>query len=152
MPNWLYLVTSSFYLLGLSLWIGGAVALGALAAPTIFRLVEPRSKAGETFGAILRKFSRLRLAAVVVIVGTAMLRYVLWERNAGQYNRWIAVRWAAITFLAASVLIEIFYLEPAISSALATADGRPRFERLHRAAEGLMKVGLIAAVVALFFH
>ena len=45
MPNWLYIVTHTFYLLGLTIWIGGGVILGALVAPALFRSL-PRPQAG----------------------------------------------------------------------------------------------------------
>ena len=53
MPNWAYLLVTLVYNLSLAIWIGGTVALGALAAPTLFARLESRSKAGEVFGAIL---------------------------------------------------------------------------------------------------
>ena len=44
MPNWLYLLTNFVYHLGLAIWIGGSIALGALVAPALFRML-PRPQA-----------------------------------------------------------------------------------------------------------
>ena len=60
MPNWLHLFVNGLYHLGLALWIGGAVALGALAAPVLFGAL-PRQQAGSIFGPTLRRFAKLRL-------------------------------------------------------------------------------------------
>lgn len=153
MPNWLFLVTNLVYHLGLALWVGGAIALGALAAPVLFRTL-PRLQAGGTFGPMLRRFARVRVGAIVASIAAAGVRYVVWERNA---TPWIAIRWAALVFLAASVLYEIGVLERAMEARRVhlTPDmpdehpERRAFNALHRRAEGLMKAGLVAALVAM---
>lgn len=152
MPNWLYIVTHTFYLLGLAVWIGGGVILGALVAPALFRSL-PRHQAGSIFGPILRRFSRLRLAAVVVMIVTAAIKHLVWETHA--ISPWIAIRWLALAMMAAIVLYELFGLERAMEATRpgpdATEDDprRARFMRLHKRSESLMKAGLASAVVAL---
>ncbi|HEY4640266.1 MAG TPA: DUF4149 domain-containing protein [Thermoanaerobaculia bacterium] len=141
MPNWLYIVTHTFYLLGAAVWIGGGVILGALVAPALFRSL-PRPQAGGIFGPILRRFARMRLAAVVVMIVTAAIKHFVWETHA--ISPWIAIRWAALAIMAAIVLYELFGLEPAMKDVAS-----PRFPRLHKRAESLMKAGLASAVVAL---
>lgn len=141
MPNWLYLLFHFLYTLGLAVWIGGAVALGALAAPKLFSAL-PRAEAGAIFGPILRRFSRVRLAAVALILVGAGVQHWKWETHAA--TPWIAIRWTAIAFLTITVAYEITVLEPA----LARRD--ERFGALHRRSEVLMKASLIAALVALF--
>ncbi len=156
MPNWFYLVINLLYHLGLALWIGGAVALGALTAPALFANL-PRPQAGGIFGAILRRFARVRIGALVVILIGAGTKYMLWETHAA--TPWIAVRWLAIAFLAFSLLYEIVFLERPMAvlrtglGADVPADDpkRVRFNVLHGRAEGLMKASLLAAFVALFF-
>lgn len=143
MPNWLYIATNAVYHLGLAVWIGGAVVLGALTAPALFRSL-PRAEAGAIFGPILRRFARLRLAALVGVVAAAAVKHLLWETHAR--NAWIALRWAAVAFMAFAVLYEIVWLERAIEASRA----EPReFAILHGRAEGLMKASVAAAVVAL---
>jgi putative copper export protein len=142
LPNWLYLLFHFLYTAGLAIWIGGAVALGALAAPQLFGAL-PRAEAGAIFGPILRRFSRLRVAAVALVILGAGVKYVKWESHAA--TPWIALRWVAIAFLAFTVSYEIVFLEPA----LARRD--EHFPALHKRSEMLMKASLIAALVALFF-
>lgn len=145
MPNWMYLAINFLYHIGLAIWIGGAIVLGALVAPALFRAL-PRADAGAIFGPILRRFSRLRVAAVALVVIGAAVKYVTWERHAA--NPWIAIRWIAIAALAIDVAYEIGYLEPALERARGDAAA---FGRLHKRSELLMKSALVAAVVAVFF-
>jgi len=153
-PNWLYIATNAVYHLGLSIWIGGALALGAITAPALFRKL-PRPDAGAIFGAVLRRFARLRLAALVAVIAAAAVKHVVWETHAR--NAWIALRWAAICFMAFAVLYEIAFLERAIEARrvaltpeLAETDPQRRaFGVLHRRAEGLMKAAVLAALVAM---
>jgi putative copper export protein len=142
MPNWWYILVNSAYLLALSIWIGGVVVLGALTAPVLFRAL-PRPDAGALFGPILRRFSRVRLASVVVMIAAALTKFLVWETHAS--SPWIAIRWTALAIMSASVLYELFGLEPALQS----ARGTPAFASLHQRSELLMKVGLCAAVAAL---
>jgi hypothetical protein len=143
MPNWLYLAVNALVHLGLALWIGGAVALGALVAPALFGAL-PRPQAGSIFGPTLRRFARLRIGALAMILIGSAAKYLWWETHAR--TPWITIRWIAIAFLAFDLVYEIAFLEPA----MAAAEGE-RFKALHRRAELLMKASLLAAVTALFF-
>src|SRR5229473_694147 len=111
MPNWSYLTINFLYQLGLALWIGGSVVLGVLVAPALFKAL-PRAEAGAIFGPTLRRFSRLRVLAVAMIIIGAAAKYIGWERNAT--SPWIAIRWVAVALLAFTVLYEIAYLERAL--------------------------------------
>src|SRR3954447_9798456 len=150
MPNWLYIVTHTFYLLGLTIWIGGGVILGALVAPALFRSL-PRPQAGGIFGPILRKFSRLRLAAVVVMIITAAIKHFVWETHA--ISIWISIRWLALVVMAEIVTYELLGLEPAMAATrpghAADDPKRIEFQRLHERSESLMKAGLAFALIAL---
>ena len=44
-------------LLGLGVWVGGMITLGALVAPTIFDLVKPIEMAGDAMSLVFRKFN-----------------------------------------------------------------------------------------------
>ena len=151
MPNWAYLLVTLVYNLALGIWIGGAVALGALAAPTLFAGLE-RSRAGELFGAILRKFARLRLAALVCAIAAAAVKYFFWESRAGsQHGLWVTLRWAAMVIMAIAVLYEIFYLESALDRHRAEAAGTT-FQKLHRRAELVLSGSVAAATAALLIN
>jgi uncharacterized membrane protein len=153
MPNLLYMFVSFVYHLALALWIGGAVALGALTAPELFRQL-PRSEAGGIFGPILRRFSRVRLVAIVFAIAAAFAKYLLWETHAR--SAWIAARALCLLALAAIVMWEIAGIEPRMGRLRATmtpADDDPSrraFMRLHRQSEALMKVSLAVALAAVF--
>jgi uncharacterized membrane protein len=144
MPNWSYLSINFLYQLGLALWIGGSIALGVLVAPALFKAL-PRAQAGAIFGPTLRRFSRLRVLAVVLIVAGAAGKYIGWERNAT--SPWIAIRWVAIALLAVTVLYEIVYLEPTMQR---KREDAAAFGKLHKRSELLMKSALVVSLVALF--
>lgn len=146
MPNWSYLAINFLYHIGLAIWIGGALVLGALVAPALFRAL-PRSDAGNIFGPTLRRFSRLRVIAVGLMVTAAAIKYGIWERHAA--SPWIAIRWVAIAALAVDVAYEIGYLEPALERARGDSEA---FGRLHKRSEVLMKSALMVALVALLFN
>src|SRR5260370_22027301 len=147
MPNWSFLIAHALYQLGLALWIGGAIALGALVAPAVFGAL-PRARAGGIFAPILRRFARLRVAALVMTVVGAAMRYLIAERHAT--GIWIGIRWACIAILAIDLVYELGSLEPAMSKLRPqlTADDTPErreFQRLHKRSEMLMNVTLVEA-------
>jgi hypothetical protein len=153
MPNWLYLFTNLTYHLGLAIWVGGTIALGALTAPALFRAL-PRPQAGSIFGPILRRFARLRVLALAAALASAAVKYVFWETGG---TLWIALRWAALLVMAASVVYEIGFLERALEARRVhltpeMPEEDPRrveFNALHKRAEGLMKASLLAALLAM---
>jgi hypothetical protein len=153
MPNWPHLFTNLIYHLGLALWIGGAIALGALVAPQLFRTL-PRPQAGSIFGPTLRRFARLRVGALIATIVAAGVKYAVWERTP---NAWIAIRWTALLFMAAAVLYEIASLERALETRRVqlTPDmdeehpHRRDFNALHKRAEALLKASVLAAIVAM---
>jgi uncharacterized membrane protein len=154
MPNWSYILINALYHLGLALWIGGAIALGALAAPVLFRSL-PRPQAGAIFGPTLRRFARLRVLALVMIVAGASLKFLIYETHAATI--WLTLRWAAIAFLALELVYEIGYQERAmerlrVQFGSGVAEDDPRrltFGRLHKRAEVLLRVSVLAALLAL---
>lgn len=153
MPNWAHLLTNFLYHLGLAVWIGGTVVLGALVAPALFRSL-PRPQAGGIFGPTLRRFARVRLGALAATLVAAGIKHAVWERGS---TLWISLRWAALGILAATVLYEIAVLEPRLEARrvhLTPEMGedhpeRRAFNALHARAEGLMKAGLVAALAAM---
>jgi uncharacterized membrane protein len=156
MPNWLYLLFNCLYHLGLAIWVGGTIALGALTAPALFNAL-PRPQAGAIFGPLLRRFARVRIAALIGIILGAGAKYLMWETHA--ISPWIVVRWLMIAFLAFSLICEIAFFEPRLEAqrVLLTpemaADNPQRiaFNVLHHRAEKLLQLALLAGVVALFF-
>lgn len=146
-------MTISFiYHVALALWIGGAIALGALTAPELFRRLQ-RADAGTIFGTILRRFARIRLGAIVVALVAAGIKHVEWERHAS--SPWIVARWALLVLLSMVVLYEIGCLEPLMERLRSRMRGeddpaRAAFMRLHKRSEALMKLSLLVSLGAVF--
>ena len=71
-------------MLALTLWVGGLLVLGGIAAPSIFdvvgRLAGDRGLAGAIFGETLRRFHLLTYLCGFVLLGTLLLRGVLGPR------------------------------------------------------------------------
>lgn len=153
MPNWGYMGVSLAWNLGLAIWIGGGIVLGAIVAPSLFRGTDSRAAAGEMFGRILRKYARLRAVSVLLIVAAAAVRFVVWEGDATAGNKglWILIRWGAIAVMAAGVAWEILFLEKAIGEAKTASVDPGRFSRLHLRAGIVFRLTILAALVALFF-
>jgi hypothetical protein len=154
MPNWLYLCVNFVYHFALAIWIGGTIILGAFVAPALFRSL-PRPQAGGVFGPVLRRFARVRLGAFIALVVTAAVKHAVWESGG---TIWIALRWIALAVMAATLLYEIGVLEGALEARRVHLTPempedhpeRRAFNALHKRAEGLMKAGFMAALVALF--
>jgi uncharacterized membrane protein len=142
------------YDLGLALWIGGTIVLGAAVAPVLFKSL-PRPQAGGIFGPILARFARIQAIALLMIVVGAGARFLIWERHAVSF--WLVGRWAAIVMLAWAMLgqMSIQRKMRVFGSNLGPeTDENPVriiFQHLHIRAEGLMRASVIAAVIALFF-
>jgi hypothetical protein len=154
LPNWLYLIFQFLYDLGLALWIGGTIVLGAAAAPVLFKSL-PRPQAGGIFGPILARFARIQAIALLMIVVGAGARFLIWERHAA--TLWLIGRWSAIVLLAWALLgqMSIQRKMRVFGSNLGNEPDdspvRAMFQLLHTRAEGLMRASLIAAFIALFF-
>src|SRR5689334_21937293 len=120
-------------LVALGLWIGGLVALGAVAAPELFRALEAhdpvggRELAARVFGTVLDSFQYVAWACGGVLLASLGARAAL-----GPRPRRTALRfWTVALMLAASVSVK-FFIGPRIDeirtsttgpiSALAAAD------------------------------
>ncbi len=62
----------------LAIWIGGLVALGACAAPIVFRVV-PAPLSGDAMGAVFRRFDAIAVACSVFVLGCEAIR--IWVRD-----------------------------------------------------------------------
>lgn len=142
------------YDVGLALWIGGTIVLGAAVAPVLFKSL-PRPQAGGIFGPILARYARIQAIALLMIVIGAGARFLIWERHAA--TLWLIGRWAAIVMLAWALLgqMSIQRKMRVIGSNLGPeTDENPVriiFQHLHIRAEGLMRASVIAAFIGLFF-
>lgn len=162
----LFSLTDFLYHLGLAIWIGGVVALGALVAPALFSTLQ-RPAAGDLFGSILRRFSRLRLVALGVAIAAAAVKFVVWEGGGVPAGFSFSdvrpsdvrpiVQWGALALLSVGIFYEIRVLEPAIRTRVEwihsegkDAPADDQFRKLHRRSELIMKGLLLAALAAVW--
>ena len=158
MPNIPYMIASFVHLLGLAVWIGGIVALGAIAAPVLFRRL-PRPEAGALFGPMLRIFEKVSMGAAIAAVAGAAGKAVIGGQN---MNAWAVVRFGALGGMVLLLLVANLSLHPAIrrvqdanpglSSRPDDDPARVKFQRLHTLSEKIMMgqlwLGLVALLLA----
>jgi uncharacterized membrane protein len=156
-PNVGYLIASFVHALGMTVWLGGIVALGAIVAPTLFRRL-PRHEAGALFGPMLRIFEKVSLgAAVFAVTGAAAKAYIA-EQNV---NLWSVLRYVALFAMCALLFAANSLIHPAIrkvqeanpnvSQLPETDPARMRFQMLHKLSERLMMGQLAFGLVVLLF-
>ena len=155
-PNLPYMVASFVHLLGLTVWLGGIVALGAITAPVLFRRL-PRPDAGALFGPMLRIFEKVSFAAAVLAVtGGAAKAWI-----GGQHlNAWSLARMAALGGMVLLLAWASLGVHPAIravqeanprvSELPADDPARADFGRLHKRSERIMGAQLWLGLVVLF--
>ena len=155
MPNWFYIFVNALYHLGLALWIGGVVVIWTSVSPPILDAL-PRFQAFVIQAAILRRSSRLRLLALLMILAGGGAKFLIWERF--DMQPWLAVRWGAIVLLAWALIFDLkgtrrlLAFGKGIELDVAADDPRREiFELLYVRAEGLMRASVLAALIALLF-
>ena len=153
-------------LLALTLWIGGLLVLGGIAAPSTFdvlaveRVADGRALAGTIFGETLRRFYLLSYVCGAVLLGTFIARAVL-----GPRPRWFGVRAVlTVAMLAASAysgMIVSSRIEQARAdigvgvapSSLPESDPRRlTFGRLHALSSGLQLIPILGGLILLFLE
>jgi hypothetical protein len=149
-------------LLALTLWVGGLIVLGAIAAPSIFdvlaarQVVGDRLLAGAIFGEILRRFHLLSYLCGSVVFLSLLTRGILGPRPI-----WFAARLGtAFLMLAATaysglvVSRQIARVQSEIGGAPSSLPpGDPRraaFGRLHATSTGLELVPVLGGLLLLF--
>lgn len=151
-------------LLALVVWVGGLLALGAIAAPAIFDVTawrhtaDGRALAGAIFGETLRRFHLVSYAAGALLLLTLIARAILGPRP--RHFAWRAA--LATVMLAASLTAGIVVMERIASvqasiggspSALPDTDARRiEFGRLHALASGLELVPVVGGLALIFWE
>ena len=152
------------YVLALVIWLGGAVILGALVAPTTFQVLQAsaptsgRALAGEVFGTVIARFHYVAYAAGGALLLTLAAMAVL-----GPRPRSFAIRSALVAGMLAvalysgvSVLGRIDRLQQEVGglpSSLPPGDQRRiRFDQLHQLATNLMLLNMAGALVLLYWE
>lgn len=144
--------------LALMFWVGGLLALGGFAAPTVFAVLEGRDPiggrelAGFLFGEILRRFQIASWVAGAAVLASLGLRAAL-----GPRPRWFALRlWTAAAMLVASVAT-VRVITPRIDGIRTSVHGpvaalpdddqrRIAFGRWHALSTGLMLLTIVGGI------
>lgn len=140
----------SVYLFALSLWIGGLVVLGAIVAPTVFRLV-PAPSSADAMTMVFRKFDAVAIScALVCLLAEAVLAW-----RGGKASRLDIARSLTVAVASGCAITVGAWLSPAIEAlhrggAIRNVgpDGM-ELERLHRIAESTAKTELLFLAIVL---
>jgi hypothetical protein len=151
-------------LLALVVWVGGLLALGGIAAPSIFDVVAAREVpngrllSGALFGEILRRFTLVSYGAGGVLMLTLLVRRILGPRP--HRFAWraaiVAVMLATTAYASLAVGTRVEQLQREIGVAPSSLpDGDPRrieFGRLHGISTALQLVPLLGGLALIFWE
>jgi putative copper export protein len=145
-------ILSTAALLAIAVWLGGLVALGAVAAPVVFATVSFPSSA-DAMSIVFRRFDSVAMTCAAIVLATEAVRPV-----AGlAFERFAHVRAAGSLLAAVAAVFEGVKISPRIAALHAAGairwidePGR-ELAHLHDVAEwcGKIELVLLAAVVAL---
>ena len=151
-------------LLALVVWVGGLVALGGIAAPSIFdvlaarQVAEPRLLSGAVFGEILRRFTLVSYGAGAVLLLTLVVRRILGPRpHRFAWRAGIAAVMLAATAYGGMVIasrIDRLRISIGVApSSLPEGDARRvEFGRLHGISTALQLIPLLGGLVLIFWE
>jgi hypothetical protein len=145
-------------LVALAFWVGGLVALGLLAAPSLFATLQAhdpaggRELAGAAFGAIFLHFQYYAIGAGVLLMVSIGFRAAL-----GPRPRHFKARFWIATVMLAATLATVFLVTPRINAIRVATSGavanlpendpqRIAFGRWHGASSGLMLLTIVAGL------
>lgn len=140
--------------LALGVWIGGMVALGACAAPFVFRLT-PAPFSGDAMGAAFARFDQIAIGASAAVLGAEVVR--TWAAGrartiAARVRRLLAVALAgAAAYIGLSLTPRINELHRAGVSRNVGPDGEI-LEAIHKRAEAVGKAEVVLGAVLVGLH
>jgi hypothetical protein len=138
--------------LAASLWLGGLLALGALVAPVVFRIV-PAPSSGDAMTVVFHRFDQVSLACAAVVALAEAVR-----ARAGGVARIDVARIVCAVIAAGCTLIIAVSLTPTIASLHVAGAVRaigPLGEQLDRAhdwATRLAKIEALALAILIALH
>jgi hypothetical protein len=148
--QWTERATASLGLLAIAVWLGGLVALGALAAPVVFS-VAPWPASADAMSIVFRRFDHLAMACAVLVLVAEVAGSLM------RPSRIVRLRTLVATLAAGVAAVEGTAISPRIAQL--HADGAIRgvgipgreLARLHDWAEvcGKAQVALLVALVVL---
>jgi hypothetical protein len=148
--------------LALTLWVGGLLVLGAIAAPSIFEVLairhvaDDRVLAGAIFGETLRRFHLLSYLCGFVLLATLLARGILGPRPI-----WFAARLGTACLMVAATAYSGLVVSAQIARTQSQIGGAPSslpetdprrvaFGRLHATSTGLQMVPILGGLLLLF--
>lgn len=131
-------------LVALVTWLGAILFFSSVAAPTIFRALEP-AEAGKAVRAMFPRYYLIGIACGLVLTAVQIGRGLLWY--------WGGMIRPALALFALLTLVNLYarqVLMPAINRAReAGPSDKVRFDRLHRRSVALNIVVLLAGLLYL---
>lgn len=147
------------YHLGLAVIVGGGFALGALAAPAIFRTLRSRGEAGTVFGAVLERYDGFAIIALIVIGLTTILKAGAFDEDPRDVR--IVLRWVALVLMGTLVLYGSAWANPVARAIRKQTPGfddlpehdlrRREFRALHDRSRRAFTIAVLLGAVALYF-
>lgn len=147
------------YHLGLAVIVGGGFALGALAAPAIFRTLRSRGEAGTVFGAILERYDGFAILALILIALTTILKAGAFDEDPRDVR--ILIRWTALALMGAAVLYGSAWANPVARAIRKQTQGfddlpdndvrRREFRSLHARSARAFTIAVLVGAIALYY-
>jgi putative copper export protein len=144
-------------LVALAIWLGGMIAIGGVAAPAAFAVLDP-SRAATLVGEILRRFHLVSYgAAAIMLVSFTVMALV------GPRPRLLGARLVTTSAMLAAMLVSGLWVDrriaemrheigAPISSLPEGDDRRAAFGRLHGMSTLLMLAATIGGVVLVYWE
>lgn len=144
------IAVATIYVLAIAAWAGGLVVLGAIVAPTVFRIV-PAPSSADAMTVVFRKFDAVAMvSAAIALVAEATLLL-----KDGKATRLDLLRGAVAVIAGALAIVVGAWLSPGISELHRNGAVRGlneagiELERLHKLAEAAGKGQLFLLLVVL---
>ena len=144
------IAVATIYVLAIAAWAGGLVVLGAIVAPTVFRIV-PAPSSADAMTVVFRKFDGVAMvSAAIALVAEATLFL-----KDGKATRLDLLRGSAAVVAGILAIVVGAWLSPGISELHRNGAVRGlneaglELERLHRLAETAGKMQLAVLLVVL---
>ncbi|APR83314.1 Hypothetical protein A7982_08663 [Minicystis rosea] len=148
-------IAATLAVLAAGVWVGGMVALGACAAPFVFRLT-PAPYSGDAMGAAFARFDQIALGAAVVLLGAEVAR--TWAARGRARQLAARIRRVAAVSIAGLATYGGLLLTPQIIDLHRQGVQRgvgPQgalLESIHHRAESVGKVETVLGVVLVALH
>ncbi len=146
----------SLELIGLGLWIGGMLTIGALVAPIVFNRVTPVELSGEVMSLVFRRFNGGLVYGCIVLVVIGYLGKLALN-PARPRSRWIeggliALMVAAGIYIGAVLGPRLQELRQFRLSDPSNGPAVVQFDKAHKASERLFTINLLLGLAVLYIN